>query len=73
MAAARKGGLLAILGDPKPSGEDAEEAEYGDSEQRVEDAQALLDAISSGDATAVADAFSALKKSCDAGESDDMV
>jgi hypothetical protein len=75
MAAAKKSGLLAILGGgsdgPSPMGseEDAPEADG-----KTEAAQSLLDAIDGGDAESVASAFQALYDQCAAtGAPDDMM
>lgn len=72
--AGKGSGLALLLGGGKPSAEPegADVAEDGKG-QATADAQAVIDAIQSGDAEGLVTAFAALKESCDAYESgDDM-
>jgi len=65
MKASKKdaGDTLVVGLGVEPKGDDAEAGDdYG--EEKLDAAQALLDAIGSGDASAVADAFASLKAVC---------
>ncbi len=70
MAKGGKGALALILGGGKPPAGEDDVPDATGSEQATMDAQAVIDAIQSGDAEGLVSAFAALKESCEAYESE---